>query len=227
MSAVRGLALLLVSFAGCGSDPHIQRVSVPAVVGVDVAAAECALAQAGLHWRYRTGIRQQVAQSETAACGGRYPIGENVCSQHPRAGTSVAPSQIVALATWSSASQHQRRRCHAQRDHPDDPRATILDVAFTYFRTPKVGAGRAACRLLTGQERARLDRQPLGCAATLNKLLGGALIKGRETIAVILTLDSKAAVATASVLRMSIRGKPPVISLRNEHGIWRVFDTGL
>jgi hypothetical protein len=81
--------------------------------------------------------------------------------------------------------------------------------------------------LLTGQERARLDRRPGGCAATLNKQLGGLLIKGRETIAVVLTLDSKAATATASVLRMSIRGKPPIISLRNEDGIWRVFDTGL
>ena len=227
MRAVGGLALLLVTFGSCGSDRDPQRVPVPAVVGVDVAAAECALASAGLHWRYRAGIRRHVAQSETAACRGRYPVGENVCGQRPRAGALVAPSQVVTLATWSTASQLRRRSCHPIQDQPDDPRAAVLDVAFTYFRTPKVGAGGAACRLLTGQERAWLERKPGGCAATLNKEVGGSLIKGRETVAVVLAFDSKAGTAEASVLQMSIRSTPPIISLRNERGVWRVFDSGL
>jgi hypothetical protein len=81
MRALAGFALALVVFAGCGSDRKAEKVSVPSVVGVNIAAAECLLARAGLHWRYAAEIRPHVAQSDRAACGGRYPIGENVCGQ--------------------------------------------------------------------------------------------------------------------------------------------------
>jgi hypothetical protein len=225
--ALVGFALVLVAFAGCGSDRKGDSVLVPAVVGVNIAAAECVLARAGLHWRYAARIRMHVAQSESAACGGRYPIGENVCGQHPRAGSLISPDQVIALATGSTASRYQRRHCHAQRDRPDDPRAPILAVAFKYFRTAKVGEGGRACKLLTDRERARLERQPRGCPATLNKRVGGALIREAETVAVVLALDTTTGIGRASVRRLSIHGEPPIIRLRDQRGAWRIFDTGL
>ena len=227
MRALPGFALALVVFAGCGSDRRAESVSVPGVVGVNIAAAECLLARAGLHWRYAAEIRPHVAQSQRAACGGRYPIGENVCGQRPRAGSLVSPDQVVALATGSIASRYQRRHCHAQRDRPNDRRAAILDVAFMYFRTAKVGEGGRACKLLTERERARLERQSGGCPATLNKQVGRALINGAETVAVVLGLDTRTNIGRASVRRLSIHGKPPIIRLRDQRGTWRIFDTGL
>jgi hypothetical protein len=228
MRALRSLPLLLVvSVAGCGGNRERLRVSVPAVVGVDLAAAECALAHARLHWRYAPEITRHAPQSEAAACGGRYPIGDNVCGQRPRPRAVVAQGTVVTLGTLSTASRSQRRQCRPTEDQPDDARAAILDVAFEYFRTAKVRAGSRTCKLLTEPERKRLDRRPGGCAVAVNMQLGHRLLVGQETVAVVLSLRGTAAVASASVLPISVRGRPPIIELRHQHGSWQVAATGL
>jgi hypothetical protein len=228
MRALPGFALVLAVLAGCGGPHRLQQVSVPAVTGIDVAAAECALAQAGLHWRFAGHSDRRSLQSEAAACGGRYPLDDRVCGQRPRARSRVQPGTIVLLRTWNGGSLRERRGCRARRFGHDDPRAVILDVAFEYFRAPKSGAGRRACRLLTSRERARLARREAsGCAATINKELGRRLIKGRETVAEVVSMNPKLGTASATVVKMSIRGKPPVIRLRHEHHAWRIVDTHL
>jgi uncharacterized protein YceK len=225
---LRVIALvLLVTLAGCGGDRQAQPVPVPAVVGADLAAAECALAHARLGWRYAPRIPRRAPRSEEAACGGRYPAGDNVCSQRPRAGSAAAPGSVVTLGAVSTASRRQRRRCPPARAPLDDPRSAVLDVAFEYFRTAKVRAGRRTCKLLTQGERERLARRPEGCAATVNRELGPRLLAGKETVAVVISFDRTAGRATAGVLGMSIRGTPPVIELRRQRGAWRISGTGL
>jgi hypothetical protein len=153
---------------------------------------------------------------------------DRVCVQCPRARSRVQPGTIVLLRTWNGGSLRERRGCRARRFGHNDPRAVILDVAFEYFRAPKSGAGRRACRLLTSRERARLARREAsGCAATINKELGRRLIKGRETVAEVVSMNPKLGTASATVVKMSIRGKPPVIRLRHEHHAWRIVDTHL
>jgi hypothetical protein len=222
------VVLAIVVVVGCGGERRIRQESVPSVIGVDAAAAACMLAHAGLRWRFAKTSRSTGSQTERAACGGRYPAGDSVCGQRPRAGAQRERRAVVVLRTWSAASREVRQGCRPRSARPPDARVPVLDVAFEYFRTPKAGAGNAACGLLTSGERRRLARlQAGGCAATLNERLGRRLIKGRETIAVVLSLNNPARTAEASVLRMSIRGQPPIIRLRYERGTWRIFDTGI
>lgn len=217
--------LTTLAVSGCGGEEP-PRETIPTVTGYDLAAAECLLAEAGFRWRYGSGKHRR---QSSEPCEGRYPVDDLVCTQRPAGGARVLPDSVVVLQTWSNAqATGGEERCIKARTAHHDARIPVLDLAFTYFRTAKIRRGRTACRLMTRQEQRRVgggeDRR---CAAVLNARLGPRLIKGRETVGVVLDLNRSAGTARASVLPMSIRGTPPVIRLRRSEGAWRIFDSGL
>ena len=221
------LVALLSTFvvSGCGGEEP-PRKTIPTVTGYDVAAAECLLAEAGFRWRYKARAHRP---RSSEPCEGRYPAGDLVCTQRPAAGARVPPDSVVVLQTWSTARARGREdRCHKARTGHHDAREPVLDIAFTYFRRAKIRAGRDVCRLMTAQEQRRVGRGEVSrCPAVVNARLGPRLIKGRETVGVVLNLNRSAGTARASVVPMSIRGEPPVIRLRSSGRVWRIFDSGL
>lgn len=217
--------LTTVLFGGCGREEP-PRETIPTVTGYDLAVAECLLAEAGFRWRYGIGTRRPPSSEP---CEGRYPAGDLVCAQRPVGGARVPPDSVAVLQTWSQAHATGREgRCMKARTAHQDAREPVLDIAFTYFRRAKIRDGRGTCRLMTRQEQRRVGRGKVGrCMAVVNARLGPRLIKGRETVGVVLHLNRSAETARASILPMSIRGKPPIIRLRRTQGKWRIFDSSL
>lgn len=141
---------------------------------------------------------------------------------------------VLAAAVGCGDAREDSRPATAPTDNPArgtppgyqrEDIAAVREVAFTFFRSPRVDLAGQACVHLTGEEHLRLDRLG-GCARVLNRL-GERLVHGHEIIATDIRVNSELGTARATMNQDAIRGTPPVIRLRREDGCWRIFDTGL
>src|SRR5579859_5815847 len=102
--AVGCVVLAMTGLAGAATGSR-----VPGVIGMAESRAQCALAAAGLRWRYRGDNR--VHARPIIACSGDVAVTPDpvVISESPRAGTRVARGSVVVLddACLRLARQHR------------------------------------------------------------------------------------------------------------------------
>ena len=200
------LVTLLTTFvvSGCGGEEPPRR-TIPTVTGYDVAAGSACWRKPGPLAVYGPHIgRDRLGRARA----GTPQV--TLLAQRPAAGARVPPDSVVVLQTWSTAQARGREdRCRKARTGDHDAREPVLDIAFTYFRREDQGWTRRV-PADDAQEQRRVGRGEVSrCAAVVNARLGPRLIKGRETVGVVLNLNRSAGTARASLVPMSIRGEPP------------------